>query len=192
MMLRSGLGTGAWGAFEAALSRVLGLTVGNTVQLVGACLVVIAWTMKVPPSIVTLLNVVSIGFFVDRFLQLIPAAEATMAKIVLCVLGVVMYSLGSSRYLSAACGSGPRDSVMLGVSRNLNTSIRAAKISIDLTVLALAALLKGPIGIGTVVYALASGPLIQFFLVRMGYRQSSPQGPSRLPDPCRAGHGPGP
>ena len=46
-------------------------------------------------------------------------------------------------------------------------SIRFARTSIELTVLVIGIALGGAIGVGTAVFALAIGPLVQVFLPRL-------------------------
>ncbi|MCR4425075.1 MAG: hypothetical protein NUW23_02640 [Firmicutes bacterium] len=164
LMLRSGLGMGPWGAFEQGLVRMTGITFGRAAQLVGLVLIVLAWMMRIRPTLVTVLNMVFIGVFSDWFLARIPAPNDPLLQAAALVLGLVVYSAGVGEYLWVNLGAGPREAVMLGLSRVAGWSIRAARVTIDLTVLVLAWFMKGPIGVGTVTFALLSGPLIQFFL----------------------------
>lgn len=164
LMLKSGLGMGPWGAFEQGLAARTGMTFGRATQLVGLALVLLAWVLKQPPTIVTIVNMVFIGEFSDRFLPLLPAAEGLWAQVLYLALGLVIYSAGIAVYIAPGLGSGPREGVMLGICEALNTSVRLSRVCIDLTVLVLAWVMRGPIGPGTVVYALGAGPLIQFFL----------------------------
>jgi uncharacterized membrane protein YczE len=53
---------------------------------------------------------------------------------------------------------------MTGVSRSTGLSLRLVRTTIELTVLAVGWLLGGTVGLGTVLYAVAIGPLSQFFL----------------------------
>jgi uncharacterized membrane protein YczE len=52
-------------------------------------------------------------------------------------------------------------------------SIRLVRTVIELTVLAVGWVLGGVVGVGTVVYALAIGPLVQFFLPYVAVRTPS-------------------
>jgi len=59
-------------------------------------------------------------------------------------------------------GAGPRDSLMLAIKRTTGVSIRVARGSIEVTVVALGWLLGGPAGIGTVIFALLIGTFVQW------------------------------
>jgi hypothetical protein len=110
------------------------------------------------------MNMLLIGDFCDRFLAVLPAPQGLPAQVAYLAVGLIVQCIGIAVYLTPGLGSGPREGVMLGLSEALNTSIRLARVCIDLSVLVLALVTRGPIGIGTVIHALGTGPLIQFFL----------------------------
>lgn len=168
LMLRSQLGMGSWGAFQQSLGVKIGISFGHTVQLVGAVLVVVAWMLGESPTLVTLMNMVCVGGFSDLFLTRIDPAFGLLAQCGLLAAGVTIYTLGVALYLSVGLGAGPREGVMLGLSRVSGITIRSARILIDFSVLALAWAMGGPIGPGTVAYSLGAGPLIQFFMRPLG------------------------
>lgn len=146
MMLQSGLGMGPWGAFEVAVSKVSGLSVGQVIQIVSFCLVLVSWILKVAPTLVTFLNIVFIGLFMDWFLLVVPSASGVPARWCMFFLGLAIYGFGISEYLCINRGAGPRESLMLALARTFGMSIRAARVAIDVAVLALAALMGGPSG----------------------------------------------
>lgn len=169
LMLRSQLGMGSWGAFQQSLSVKLGTSFGHATQLVGIVLVAVAWLMREPPRFVTLMNMVCVGWFSDLFLTQIDPAFGLLAQCALLAVGVTVYALGVALYLSIGLGAGPREGVMLGLCRISGITIRLARALIDLSVLALAWVMGGPVGPGTVAYSLSAGPLIQSFMGLLGY-----------------------
>jgi uncharacterized membrane protein YczE len=164
LMLRSGLGMGAWGAFEQGLAARTGITFGRASQLVGLALILLAWALRQPPTVVTVMNMLLIGEFSDRFLAVLPAAQGLPTQAVYLAAGLAVHSIGVALYLTPGLGSGPREGVMLGLCEALGASVRFTRVCIDLTVLVMALAMRGPIGHGTVIHALGAGPLIQFFL----------------------------
>ncbi len=171
LMLHSGLGMGPWGALEVSLSGITGLSVGQVTQLISLSLAGVSWLMKIPPSVTTILNMFFIGFFMDMFIGLIPVAGDIGLRIAFFITGLLTYSFGISFYLSfALISSGPRESFMLGLSKTLKTSVRLSRIVIDMTVLIVALVIGGPIGVGTIFFAFSAGPLIQAFLKLRGFR----------------------
>ena len=174
LILQSNLGMGPWGALAVGVSRTTILTVGQVTQLISLVLVVISWLLKVMPSLVTVMNMFFIGLFMDMFLKFLPLADRVSTQILFFVVGLAVYSFGIAFYLSFSnSNSGPRESLMLGLSRVLRISLRKSRIGIDVTVLVIAAFMRGPIGVGTLVFAISAGPLIQGFL-RLAKYQSEP------------------
>jgi len=140
VMLRSGLGMGPWGALEVGIAARSGLTLGQVAQLVSLTLILVAWALKIPPSLVTLANMLLIGYFMDIFMPLVPEVSGWLFRIPSYLLGLAVYCFGISFYLIASGGaSGPREGTMLGVSRAFGTTIKTARIGIDLFALLLAA-----------------------------------------------------
>lgn len=181
-ILQSNLGMGPWGALEVALSSITGLTVGRLAQIISLCLIVVAWVMGIKPSLTTILNVFFIGQFLDIFLIFIPKSDNNFTNALFFILGILIYSFGISLYMKFAKndGPGPRESFMLALSSKLKISLRIARIIIDLGVLITAFFLKGPIGIGTIIFAFLAGPMIQFFLKINGYKGYKIKTPSNL------------
>lgn len=170
VMIRSRLGMGPWGALEVGVSRLTGLSVGTVTQLISLALVLLSWALAVRPTFVTLLNVFFIGFFMDVALRFVPQAEGWAGQGLFFVAGLGLYSFGIAFYLAAAQGdSGPRESLMIAVSRSFRASVRVSRIAVDIFALLLALVARGPIGVGTVVFAFAAGPIIQLFLRLLGY-----------------------
>lgn len=165
LILRSGLGMGPWGALEVALSERTIFSMGQITQLISLILVILSWLMGILPSLVTIMNVYFIGLFMDVFLGIIPQFSNIFVQIVVFFSGLLIYSFGISFYLSfSKNNSGPRESFMLGLSKCFSVSIRLSRVIIDVSILIIALLFKGPVGIGTLVFALSAGPLIQRFL----------------------------
>ena len=75
----------------------------------------------------------------------------------------MLNGVATGLYIGARFGPGPRDGLMTGLAAR-GHSIRVVRTGIELTVLALGALLGGTVGIGTVAYALAIGPLAHVFV----------------------------
>lgn len=108
-----------------------------------------------------------VGLAVDAGLAVLPAIEPLSLRVPVFVLGVVLNGLASGAYIGARLGPGPRDGLMTGLVRRTGWPIRSVRTSIEASVLAVGWLLGGTVGVGTVVYALAIGPLIQLFLPRL-------------------------
>ncbi len=163
LMLQSGLGVAPWDALHQGLSLLFGLTIGTWVVIVSG-VVLIAWIpLAEPYGIGTLLNAVIIGVMLDVTAAVVPAAESTAAQWPMLLLGILIGGLGSGMYIGANLGPGSRDGLMTGIARK-GPSIRLTRSVIEVSVLIIGWLMGGTFGIGTVLFALLIGPLVQFFL----------------------------
>jgi uncharacterized membrane protein YczE len=167
LMVQSGLGLDPWDVFHEGLTHHVPLSFGQVVIVVGAIVLLLWIPLRQRPGIGTLLNVVLIGLAADAGIALIAVPDALWARVTLLALGVVGNALAGALYIGARLGTGPRDGLWVALVRRTGLSIRLVRTSIELTVLATGFLLGGTVGIGTVLYALAIGPLMQIFLERV-------------------------
>jgi uncharacterized membrane protein YczE len=165
LMIRSGLGLNPWDVFHQGVSQQTHLSIGTVSIIVGASVLLLWIPLRLRPGLGTVSNVVVIGLVVDAALALLPADLPLAARIVLLVTGIVANGAATGLYLGARLGPGPRDGLMTGfAARRPGRSVRLVRTVIEVTVLSLGWLLGGTVGVGTVGYALAIGPLAQFFI----------------------------
>ncbi|MET8084351.1 hypothetical protein [Micromonospora sp. NPDC005237] len=165
LMIRSDLGLDPWDVFHQGLSERTGLSFGTVTIGVGALVLLLWIPLRQRPGLGTVSNVVVIGLVVDATLALLPTGGPLGARIALLITGIVANGAATALYLGAQLGPGPRDGLMTGfVARRPGRSIRLVRTVIEVTVLALGWLLGGTVGVGTIAYALAIGPLAQFFI----------------------------
>ena len=168
LMVQSGLGLDPWDVFHEGLTHHVPLTFGQVVIVVGAIVLLLWIPLKQRPGIGTVLNVVIIGLAADAGIALIAAPDEMWARVTLLIVGVVGNGLAGALYIGARLGAGPRDGVWVALVERTGLSVRLVRTGIEVTVLAIGFLLGGTVGIGTAFYAVAIGPLVQFFLERLG------------------------
>ncbi|MFB7474372.1 YitT family protein [Kitasatospora sp. NPDC056184] len=164
LMLRSGLGLDPWDVFHQGLQGTFGLSVGAWVTICGALVLLLWIPMRQRPGLGTVANVLVIGAAMDATVRLVDAPGPLPARIALMAGAIVLNGLATGLYIGARLGPGPRDGLMTGLHRRTGRSLRLIRTGIELTVLAAGVQLGGTVGVGTVAYALAIGPLAQFFL----------------------------
>ncbi|MEV0049728.1 hypothetical protein AB0H34_04430 [Saccharopolyspora shandongensis] len=163
-MVRAQLGLDPWDVLHEGLSERLGWSFGAVTALTGVA-VLLAWLpLRQRPGIGTVANVVVIAFAVDITLAVTPPVDALPGQISLMVAAIVLNGIATAVYVGARLGPGPRDGLMTGLHARTGWSVRLVRTAIELSVLAVGWLLGGTVGVGTVLYALAIGPLTQFFL----------------------------
>jgi uncharacterized membrane protein YczE len=163
-VLKADLGVDSWNVFHTGLALHLPFTVGQVMQLVGVLLIAASCFFKIKPGLGTVLNMYFIGLFVDFIIKwnIIPPADSLLVSWLYMVFGIGLHGIGAGMYINARLGAGPRDGLMLGLSRITGKSIAFIKTVIELTVLTIGFFLGGKVGIGTLIFALSIGHSVQW------------------------------
>jgi uncharacterized membrane protein YczE len=166
MILLAGLGVDPWDVFHQGLSRRVGLGVGTWAVIVGVLVLVLWIPLRQRPGVGTVCNVVVVGVVIDLVLATVTPPHEIVVRWLVMLAGVGLNGVATASYIGAGLGPGPRDGLMTGLAAR-GHSVRVARTSLELTVLASGWLLGGTVGVGTVVYALSIGPLAHYFLPRL-------------------------
>ncbi|WP_326696427.1 hypothetical protein OG909_03255 [Streptomyces sp. NBC_01754] len=164
LMVRAGLGLEPWGVLHQGLAERTGLSIGVVSIAVGAVVLLLWIPLRQRPGFGTVANVFAVGLAMDGTLALVPDAHGIAARIAVLAAGVGLNGAATGLYISARFGPGPRDGLMTGLHRLTGRSLRLMRTAIEVAVVVTGFLLGGSLGAGTVLYALAIGPLTQFFL----------------------------
>jgi uncharacterized membrane protein YczE len=170
-MLRAHLGTPPWDVSHQGVAKLTGIPFGWIVDIVGVLLLLLWIPLRQRPGLGTISNALVIGPVADRTLAVLGAPHAMGWRIGFLVFGVALNGLAGGLYIGAALGPGPRDGLMTGLVRRTGRSIRLVRTSLEVVVVAVGWALGGVFGFGTVLYALAIGPLVQLFLPRLTITQ---------------------
>ncbi len=173
LLIDANLGAAPWDVFHTGVAALTGLPVGQVTIITGVALLLVWIPLGEQMGLGTVLNALEIGLVVDLVLPLIPEPDLLVARLPMMFGGVVLIAIGSGLYIGAGLGPGPRDGLMTGMARR-GVSIRFARTAIEITVLAVGVALGGAIGLGTAVFAIGIGPLVQVFLPRLQVRATSP------------------
>jgi uncharacterized membrane protein YczE len=163
MMVKANLGTTPWVVLEVALTKYLPITLGQATIVVAMLIVLVDLTLGQPLGWGTFANMLSIGLWVDWVMPFVPAiTSALWLQLVFLLVSTLVMGFATAIYVGVNAGAGPRDSLMLAISRRAKVSVRVARMVIEVTVVAIGWALGGPLGVGTVLFALAIGPAVQF------------------------------
>ncbi len=180
LQIESRLGNPPWDVFHQGVANQVGLGIGTVIILTGIALLVLFWIpLRQKPGLGTVLNALEIGLVANVVLDAIPRVEAMALRIPMLLGGILLVALGSALYIGSGLGPGPRDGIMTGLAAR-GIQIRVARTFIEVTVLVVGWVLGGQVGVGTVLFAIAIGPLVQPLLPRltMESRASSGNAPA--------------
>lgn len=164
IMVRAGLGLGPWAVFHQGLANHVGLTIGLVTNIMGAILLLVWIPLRQRPGIGTIANVLLIGTTADLTLSVLPPLHGLPLQVAALVFSIVLNGIAGGMYIGAGLGPGPRDGLMTGTVRLTGWPIAYVRTGLELLVLAAGWLLGGTVGVGTVLFAFAVGPLVGFFL----------------------------
>ena len=163
--LESELGLPPWDVLHQGLAEQLGVSFGVANLVVSIVVLALSWALRAHIGLGTLMNALLIGSFVIAIAYIEPITELSdrglAFRIALLAVALPFFGAGSAFYICAAMGAGPRDSLMLVVSRGLGIRIGAARMGLELAALAIGFVLGGTAGLGTVVFALGIGPAVE-------------------------------
>lgn len=162
--INANLGYSPWDVFHQGLGNIFGIKIGTANVLVGVSIVVIEMLRGIKPGIGTILNMLLIGVFMNIIMSIdiMPTFSNIYIRILTIPIGMIVIGLGSYFYIGAGFGAGPRDGLMLFLIRKTNKSVRFIRNSIEITVLIIGYILRGPVGVGTVIISLGLGYAVQF------------------------------
>jgi uncharacterized membrane protein YczE len=174
LLVLATLGLDPWDVFHQGLSRTFGLAIGTWAIIVGVVVLLLWIPLRQKPGIGTVSNVILVGATMNVVLGHVHAPHALGVRIALLVVGVFLNGVATGMYIGAGLGPGPRDGLMTGLAAR-GHSIRVVRTGIELTVLFVGWRLGGTVGVGTVVYALAIGPLAHVFVPLFAHGRPTPE-----------------
>ncbi|MFC7303660.1 YitT family protein [Streptomyces monticola] len=181
LMVRAALGLNPWGVLNEGVAGRTCLSFGTVTAAVGVLVLLLWIPLRQRPAFGTVANIVVVAGSSDLGLLLVPEDLGLPARAGLFAAGALLNGLSIAVYVGARFGPGPRDGLMTGLAAVTGRSIRFVRTLIEVSVLVVGALLGGTVGVGTVLYALAIGPVTQFFLPRCACRTraeaDAPRGP---------------
>ncbi len=162
-ILYADLGMPPWDVFHLGLLHYVPITYGQVIQGLGLIAILVSYFLGVKPHIGTFLNMFFIGFFVDViiFIDIIPYPQHIFWRSLQFLGGLFLFAYGTMGYILLNRGTGPRDSLMVAFSRLTGFRLGIIRTIIEVTVTVVGFALGGPLGVGTVVFALGVGPCME-------------------------------
>jgi uncharacterized membrane protein YczE len=175
LLVLAGLGLDPWDVFHQGLARHSSLAIGTWAILVGIAVLLLWIPLRQRPGIGTVSNVFLVGLTMNLVLGHVHAPHAMAVRVACLVCGVFLNGVATGAYIGAGLGPGPRDGLMTGLAAR-GHSIRVVRTGIELAVLVTGWRLGGTVGVGTVLYALAIGPLAHVFVPLFAHGRPTPDG----------------
>lgn len=164
LTIQAGLGVDPWTVFAEGVALRTGIGVGWVTNIVGLLVLLLWIPLRQRPGIGTIANILLVGTSMQATLAVLPQVHDLLSRIFLFAAGVLGVALASGLYIGSRFGAGPRDGLMTGINSRFGWPIWASRLTVEATVLVIGWLLGGTVGIGTIVFAAAIGPLVHLAL----------------------------
>lgn len=164
LTINANLGLSPWQVFHQGVSSHIGITMGQASMIVGFIFVILDWLLGEKLGLGTICNMFFIGVFMDVLMlnNLIPIFNNIYIQLLMMILGMFVIGVGSYFYIGAGLGSGPRDGIMVALTKRSKKSVRFIRNGVELSALAIGYLLGGTVGIGTLIMVVGLGYFVQF------------------------------
>ena len=159
LMIRAGIGLEPWGVFHQGIANRTGISYGVVSIIVGAGVLLLWIPLRQKLGVGTAMNVIIIGLSVDLFLPITPVAANFWFGVLEFSIGILVNGLAIAMYVGGGLGAGPRDGLMTGLVNRFDKPVWLVRTSIEIVVVAMGWLIGGPLGLGTIYYALTIGPV---------------------------------
>lgn len=162
LLIQANLGSAPWDVLNIGLFYRIGLTIGSWTIIVGFFVLFLSSLLsKSMPQIGAFLNMLLVGVFIDLFLWLpfVKTPSTLFGREIMFLLGLIVMAYGMGFYISARLGAGPRDSLMIVLSKKFHWKISTTRMLMEAVVLTIGWFLGGPVFWGTIFYAVFIGKL---------------------------------
>jgi uncharacterized membrane protein YczE len=162
--INANLGLSPWDVFHQGISRLTGITMGQASIITGLMIVLLDWVFGERVGLGTICNMMFIGIFMDFLMlnHIVPTFNNIVIRIIMMILGMFIIGIASYFYIGAGLGSGPRDGLMLALTKKTNKSVRLIRNCIEFIVLVVGYFLGGTVGFGTLIMVIGGGYFVQF------------------------------
>ncbi len=172
LLVESRLGLSPWDVLNQGVAEHTPLSFGMANVVIAVVVVATAWRLGAHIGPGTVANAILIGVFVELLLH-VEALESLAAtrlpvRAALLVGGIGLIGLATALYIGAAMGAGPRDSLMLALTRRTRRRVGVVRTAIEAAVTAIGFALGGPVGVGTLAFVLGIGPAVEASFALLG------------------------
>jgi uncharacterized protein len=165
LILESKLGLSPWDVLNQGIAKHSPLSFGFANVVVAIFVLGIAWSLGGRPGVGTVANALLVGSFIQGLTSIHAVQhlshDTLSVRIALLAGGIALIGPASAFYICADLGAGPRDTLMLVGARRTGFRIGVVRASLEICALAAGIALGGTFGVGTVLFALLVGPIVE-------------------------------
>lgn len=161
MVVNARVGIPPWDVFAQGISIQLHTSYGIA-SIIVSTIVLIFWIpLKIKPGVGSIMNAILIGLWMDFWSPHLPVLDQYWQNLAMFLLGMCTVAFATGLYITSNLGSGPRDGLILGLTKRLGWKVWQVRTLIEVLVLAVGWAMGGQVREGTVIFAICIGYLMQ-------------------------------
>ena len=172
LTIQANIGAGPWDVLNLGVSGTFGILYGTASILISCTILGIDGLLREPIGLAMFIDAFTVGKAVDFFnrIHAVAPCRSLLTGIPVMLLGLTVMAYTQAAYMAASLGCGPRDTLLVGLAKRARR-IPIGAVSIALLSLAtfLGWLLGGPVGVGTLICAFCTGPIMQLAFRRVRF-----------------------
>jgi uncharacterized membrane protein YczE len=173
MVINAKIGVPPWDVFAQGVSIQLNTSYG-VASIIVSVIVLLFWIpLRVKPGIGSIMNAILIGLWADFWSQYLPKMDSYWGNLAMFMLGTCTLAFATGLYITSNLGSGPRDGLILGLTKRLGWKVWQVRTSIEVLVLSVGWAMGGQVREGTVIFAITIGYLMQLSLRLFKYKPAN-------------------
>lgn len=172
LTIQANIGVGPWDVLNLGLSGTFGIKFGTGSIIISLLILAIDIFLREPIGIGMFLDAFVVGKTVDLFnwMDVVKPQDNPVLGIVMMLAGLFIMGYSQYLYMDAALGCGPRDTLLVALAKRMpKIPIGVISIVILAVVTFIGWRLGGPIGIGTIICAFFTGPIMQLDFKLVGF-----------------------
>lgn len=174
MIVKSELGAAPWTVLGLGVDNFTPFGLGATIFMISFFVLILWMPLRLKLGLGTVLNAIIIAGSLGVFMPTLPDTDNLLFQILYLLGGVVILGIATCFYLSCQMGGGPRDGLLVGIWQKVGKPIGIVRSAVEISVCAVGFLLGGTVGIGTIVFALGVGQVMQATFKQMQKYATNP------------------
>jgi uncharacterized membrane protein YczE len=170
MVVNARVGIPPWDVFAQGISLQLHTSYGIASIIVSSIVLIFWIPLKIKPGIGSIMNAILIGLWMDFWTPMLPRLDFYWENLAMFLLGMCTVAFATGLYITSNLGSGPRDGLILGLTRRLGWKVWQVRTTIEVLVLAIGWVMGGQVREGTLIFAVCIGYLMQASLKFFKYQ----------------------
>ena len=176
LTIQANIGAGPWDVLNLGISRSAGILYGSASIAVSLSILLIDILLREPIGIAMFIDAVVVGKSVDFFnwIHLVPACRSLWTAVPVMIAGLFILAYTQYTYMIASLGCGPRDTLLVALAKRVKRiPIGAISIVLLSSATLVGWLLGGPVGVGTLICAFGTGPIMQLAFATVRFDATS-------------------